>query len=501
MKKLIYSLITLIMGLVCCVSCDDSITAGSQLLDKSEYIIVGCDTFLTSSALTQAHDIYTTPDSFLLGECDSRFGTIHADILAQFTCPQGFQYPSNAEVDSVCLFFYYDSWFGSGNTPMSLSVYEMDKQTFSYATPYSHNIEVDDYVTVSPDNNILARQRFLVASHPTDSIYNNSTGAYDPYVRMRLNDTFSQKLFGIKDFSSQEAFNQQFKGLYIASDFGSATLLHVSDINLAVYYHFSYNKAGRDTTVYDVKGFYANSEVRQINRYVYINEDLASLNTDPAINYVVSPAGLYTRVSLPMREIATTILDSMRYTNGQGDTLYRRPYINKADLTFQVLNAATVSNPTRDDWARPAANMLLIKESAVDRFFTKNELPSDTCAILASLVTYVDDDKQTQGYYQYSLNDLLAEAVRNLEKEITTAKEQGTSLDVNTIPETLDMLLIPVSVGKSTSQSSSYYSYYYSGSSTAITSVKHEQVVTATVLRSAQDSSNPLSIEVVYSGF
>lgn len=493
---------------VACKGNDGSIGAG--VLGEEDQIIVGRDTFPTSSALAIAHDIYTTPDSFLLGECDSRFGTLHADVLAQFTCPLNFQYPATAEVDSVCLFFYYRSWFGDGNTPMSLAVYEMDKKTLDYSTPYSHTVNVEDYVTIAEDKNILARQRFLVANRPTDSVYNSATGSYIPFVRLKLSNDFAQRLFAAKDFSNQDSFNQAFKGLYIESDFGSATLLHITDINLALYYHFSYDKAGRDTTVYDVKGYYANSEVRQVNRYIYINEDLEDLTSNTTINYVVSPAGMYTRVSLPIREITTTILDSMRYTTTRGDVKYRRPYINKAALTFEVLNAEKPENPKRDDWAQPAPNMLLIREASVDRFFSKHELPSDTCAILSSLTTFIDSDLKTKGYYSYSIINLLAEYIRSVETQLDTLGLTSIDTPVETllqthaiqVPDTLNMLLVPVSVGSSSNQTSSYYGYYYGSSSSAtVTSVKHEQIVTATVLRSAQSDADPLSIEVVYSGF
>lgn len=493
-KKLLY-IFGLIAWAFLSVACKgDSVTSGESLLGESDHIIVGCDTFAITSGIVAARDIYTTPDSFLLGECDSPFGTIHADILAQFTCPTGFVYPANSEVDSVCLFFYYNSWHGDGNTPMSLSVYEMDKQTFSYATAYSHNINVEDYVTISDANSVLDGKRYLSASKPTDSVYNSGTYGYVPYVRMKLSNDFAKRLFAANDYSSLEAFCNQFKGLYIQSDFGSATLLHVKDINMALYYHFTYNKAGRDTTVNDVKGFYANSEVRQVNRYIYINEDMESLRADSAtVNYIVSPANLYTRVSLPIKQMSETILAKLSQGKTEGDV---RPYINKAGLSLEVLNVRDrYTEPSYDNWAQPSQHMLLIKESAVDRFFSKREMPSDTCAILGTLVTVTTSSDSTYSNYSYDLSELLTQVIRNIEAD---------TIDV---PEKLDMLLVPVSVGNGSSTSNSsydYYSYYYgysSSSSSSITSVKHEQTVSATVIRSAQDAEHPLSLEVVYSGF
>jgi len=472
------------LAAVLCTSCDnDTATAGRDILSESDQIIVGCDTFSTHSSLSLAHSIYSTPDSFLLGECDSRFGTIHADIVAQFTCPVGFQYPEGAVVDSVCLYFYYNSWFGDGHTPMSVAVYEIDKQSISYNNAYSHELDINEYCTVAPENMVVDKKRIIVAATPTDSVYNSNTESYIPYVRCRLTDEFAQRLFAIRDFSSLNKFTDQFKGLYIESDFGSATLLHVQDINLALYYHFEYNKAGRDTTVTDIKGFYANSEVRQINRYTYFNTDIEALSKDSdTYNYIVSPANLYTRVSLPIRKMGENILSKMTYLSSTGDSIVRRPYINKAELYLEVLNVYDgYSTVTRDDWAQPASYMMLIKESEVDGFFKENKLPNDTCAILGSLAATTIDDS-TYYYYKYDLAELLTQKIREIK------------VDTIEVPETLDMLLVPVSVTTGTSTSSS-------SSSTTITAVKHEQTVTATVIRSANNVESPLSLEVVYSGF
>ena len=73
---------------------DDTVSAGASALSPEDGIRVKSDTFSVSSALEASTAISLTPDSFLLGECDTHFGTIKADILAQFACPEGFEYPT-----------------------------------------------------------------------------------------------------------------------------------------------------------------------------------------------------------------------------------------------------------------------------------------------------------------------------------------------------------------------------------------------------------------------
>ena len=492
--KSLLSLLTLMLTLAFTSCKDDTTSSGESLIGESDKIVVGADTFGTRSftrdvALSpDSFPIYSTPDSFLLGECDGRFGTLHADILAQFACPIDFRYPEGAEVDSVCFFFYYNSWFGDGHTPMSIDIFPM-KTVLQYDEPYSHHLDIRDFVDPAAKS-VLEKQRIIVAAEPTDSTYDETNRLYRPFVRCRLTDEFAQALFQCRDFSSLEAFCESFPGLYISSNFGGATLLHVTDMNLAVYYHYSYDKGGRDTTVTDVKGFYANAEVRQVNRYQYFTDtdteaeghDRAAMLANTEKNYIVAPANLYTRVSLPMKEMADDILSKMAYVPaGKNDTLYRRPYINKAEIALEVLNYYDGSHElTRDDWAQPAANMLLIKESSVSRFFTKRELPSDTCAILASVTSEkVEGTDSIRYYYSYDIAALLTEEIRKNE------------VDTLQISDSLHLVLMPVSVGKTTN---SYYG-------TTISSVKQEQIVSATEILSASNSKQPLSLEVVYSGF
>ena len=206
-------------------------------------------------------------------------------------------------------------------------------------------------------------------------------------MRIKLSDEFARRFFAINDFSSQEKFNQLFKGLYIASDFGGSTVLYVTSISMAVYYHFSYPRQSGDTVVNDVKGFYANSEVRQVNRYMYpdreqVMEDLAK-KTDT--NFVVSPANIYTRLSINMDSIVNRMVELL------GDTSGYRVYVNRANVTVDVLyDVDTDSDRPRDQWDAPASYMLLVLEDKMESFFAKNELPSDTVAILRPLSAIAD---------------------------------------------------------------------------------------------------------------
>lgn len=471
-KRIFFILSIAVLALTGCK--DDVAHVGSGLLDTGDSIIVVADTFALSSEIGNSNAIVSNPDSMLLGELETEFGTLKADILTQLACPEGYSYPSNAVMDSIALYFEYGSWVGDGNSPMAVNVYELDGEVLNYNKSYSTDIDLSRYCTKT--QTVLRNKRIIVASEKRDSVM-NASGVYVPMVRMLSDSTsdFFRRFASIRQFDTQEAFNRQFKGLFIETDFGSSTVLNVSGIALAVYYHFSYDKAGRDTTVTDMKVFYANSEVRTVNRVQYIDKEslMDNLRAQPTYNFVIAPAGVHTLISLPIRQMEQTIYSHLKEAElPEGDIIYKRPYVNLAQLRVDVENVFTGTSSQMKPyyWLQPAPTMMLVKESAYERFFAKNELPSDTCAIVSSLTQGTDSLGNPVYYYSYDLARMLTKELRS-----------------DAVEDTLHMRLVPVAVTTSTTSSS-----------TVISSVKQSQSVSATVIRSAQSG---LSLKMVYSGF
>jgi hypothetical protein len=466
----------LVVAAVVLSGCKDDITyVGSGLLDGGDSIVVLADTFPLTSEIMNSGAIVSNPDSVLLGELETDFGTLKADVLTQLACPEGYAYPENAEVDSIALFFRYASWVGDDASPMAINVYELDGDVLNYNRSYTTDIDLSRYCTKTKP--ILKNKRIIVASEKQDSVM-DTNGNYVPMVKMMSDSTsdFFRRFAAIRQFGTQEEFNRQFKGIFIESEFGSSTMLNISDIAIAVYYHFSYDKAGRDTTVNDMKAFYANSEVRTINRIQYLDKDelIDNLASQPLHNYVISPAGVYTAISLPIKEMESTIYTNMVETVlPSGDMLYKRPYVNLAQLRVDVENVFTGSTTdrSRNDWLQPAPAMMLIKRTAYEnRFFEDSKLPEDTCAIVATLTQGTDSVGDPIYYYSYDLATLLTHELRQ-----------------DSVPQSLEMLLIPVTVNTSTLSNT-----------TVISSVKQAQSVSATVIRSAQSG---MALQLVYSGF
>lgn len=462
------SLLFVIIGITSC-SKNDVNPTGMSLLGTEDEIKVGTDTFPLPSYMVGVDSIPSDPDSLLLGEADTKLGTIHAEVLTQFACPEGFHFPDNAVLDSAFLILYYSSWYGDGNSAMSIDVFQMDKKSMNYDEIYFTDINPDDYCSFADSTRVAKNPIVLTARTPTDSTYLSSTGGYLKYIKVPLTEDFMEVLRNNGNYESSSKFLENFKGLYIKSVFGSSTILYINSLAMSLHYHFTYQIEGKDTITKDVVDFYANDEVRTVNRINHIDRlDIIDIVTnDEEISYIESPAHIYTVLQVPLSNITTSIKDSML----QG----KRPYTNSAKIKVYATNYVSKVDQTKpEQWSQPPKYMLLIEKDHVEKFFTSRSLPNDTTAILSSLYTEQNEDLTTSAYYSYDISTLLTKALR----------EEKTD-------STLELFMIPVAIN-------SIYSSTY-GTST-ITSVRPLQVISSTQINTKENKSNPLRISVVATG-
>ncbi|MDO9153952.1 MAG: DUF4270 domain-containing protein [Paludibacter sp.] len=439
-------------------SCTDDITdMGSGIQPAGDKIVVYADAFYPSSENYFINSFTSRPDSFLLGTYyDKKFGTTHADIFAQVQPPLGFSYPKGSVADSAYILLYYTSWFGNKYAPMEVSIYEMNKSTFEYTKPYPSDINPADYCDMS----LLLKKRIFSAK---DAVLIRK----DPtLIQFKLSDDFVKRRFAAvmkTTYTKNTDFLNFFKGLYITTDFGSASMLYINQIDMKYYFNYKYATGnGTDsTTVNSYVTYPANPEVRQVNRIYHPDKDLIrqKLDSRPEVTFVSSPANVYTRVKLPLK------------------SMKEKMNVGSKKLTINsVLSKFYVEDFTEDTVDHKIVNkLMMIKESAFNRFFSKKELPSDTCAIIGSF-TYEKDNANLLSYY-YSFD--LAKFI---------AAEFKTSTTNNTVlPDNMNLLLVPVSV-----------SYDSSGK---ILEVKQQNLMNSVTLCSGKHPTKPIRLNVVYSGF
>lgn len=438
-------------------SCTDNITdIGSKIQPSSDSITVGTDIFNVSTENVFVESMYSRADSFLLGTFyNEKYGTTQADILAQLNCPIGYVYPPNSIPDSALVILYYKTWFGDSYSPLDVNIYQMNKKTFDYSGLYPTNLNPEDYT----DRSIKLGQQIFTAKNASNPLANSNS------VIFKLSNNFVQDFFKINSdtYSSESKFTDFFKGLFITANYGASTILNIRQIDLEYYFHYSIKKPGEDTIsiVKNILTFPANKEVRQVNRFLH--PDLESvkqkLEQDSTLNYISSPANIQTRVIIPLNKM------KQRMEVGINN---KKLVINSALLRVEAteVDEATLAIPI-------VSSMLLIKESAIVDFFTKNKLPSDTCAILSSYTSSLIPYSTTlyEDYYTFNLATLIANELKSNPAA----------------PENLKMILVPVRVT--------------SNSSGVVTAVKQQFLMSAVTVRSGKNTISPMRIKVVYSGF
>jgi hypothetical protein len=199
--------------------------------------------------------------------------------------------------------------------------------------------------------------------------------SYLHLIRIELPQELGQKFYdetlkedGTSAFSSQEAFNQFFPGIYIASTFGSGNLIETEGEN--VFLRIFYNYMGKDSLGMDslirASEIFTNSkEVIQISRFENENiDDLLAPNSTHT--FIKSPAGVCTKLTIPTTEIEKVIDVKKRF-------------INDFTLNLHYLPA--------DEWIYayyPPTYLLLLPEDSVKTFFENGKIEDNQTGFISS---------------------------------------------------------------------------------------------------------------------
>ncbi len=457
MKSFIYYTLLLSLFSALFSSCKNSITdMGQNIQPEGDQIKVVTDTFHLSTENVFVEKMYNRPDSLLLGTFkDSRYGTTYADILARFEAAfdsVGFRYPEGAIPDSSFLLLSYRTWFGADNSVMSVKAYEMNKGRYlDYYTYYPTNIDVADYCD----------QRVLLG----DAVF--SAGDSTQAIQIRLTDDFTKRLFeNTRDFTDEEDFFSKFNGLYITSPLGDATMMYLRSVSMLLYYHYNTTIAGKDTTFVNTTSYIVDGAV--VNRFLHPDTARVKdyLNQNDSINYVASPANIYTQVNVPLRRMVQQLKDSV------GD---KRLIINGANVKVEVKD--TENKIEGSDITVPLPNnMLLMKKDEVDEFFKDENLPTDSVVYAG----YTSSDS----CYNFNIAAYIT-------REIRKVSDETGEMQIDLLPEQLELMMLPVRVVASSSSSGS----------TSISSVSQQILINGVTVRSGKDKNRPMKIDLVYSGF
>ncbi len=441
-------------------ACDNSTNnIGTQIQPNDDRIVLKADTFLLNTLTEPVDYIVSKPDSLLLGTfIDNVLGTTRADVLTQLAVPtEEFVYldPSVAKTvpDSVVLRMSFGSYFGVTTSPIEVSVYELKKALKKKEVYYS-NIDPNEYVDFS---------KKLNAKTELVTIKDGLTGKIQTSLAIKLSDEFMNRFFTMDadKYSTQEKFEQFFKGLYITTDFGSSTMVNINNLTMTLHYHYIYNN---DPTQAKIKSYHlypANDEIVKVNRVQHEYRNL-QIDNEGEYNYIASPSNYLTKIQIPIARI--------------------KERVSVGDKNLDINNASIkIDLQDKKEWnpgsiVPEVSEVLLIREDLVDEFFANHEFPTDTTSFLASLRTKTISINQFSYSYQFD----------NLAKFIKYEMEKDNN------DEFINMVLVPVSV-KITEQQMTGQSI--------ITNISQASTLQAGSIFGKNHKTAPIRMELVYSGY
>ncbi len=426
-KYLLASLLAIVF-----FSCDDTTDAlGLNMMPNSDKVDVKAMNFDVSTQTVLAGPVFAKTSMGFLGKyTDPEFGSFDADFLAQVTCTDQFEFPlarmvpvdnnsseKTFEATAASINFYYTRYFGDSLNTCRLSVYELNKELVKSTQSYYTDIDPSQYYSTS---GLLAKKSYSAVDLSVDEATRYSS-TYYPSVS--VNFPLNRANQFIKLFQDSKAnglnfkdeFAKAFKGIYVKCDQGDGTVLYLDQVHLNISFkvyatdslgHFPIKRkqAGfqtEDSTYITTAQFGSTKEVIQTNRFIN-DQKLSDLAQIKDYTMIKSPAGLFTKVTLPIAEIANKL---------KNDTL------NSVKLSFNAYN----KNSVNSFGMSAPKQLLIVRESDYKDFFEKNLLIDNITSFLAS--------------YSASTNEY---TFSNITRLITTAMTENK--------ETEEMLLIPVTV-------------------------------------------------------
>jgi hypothetical protein len=397
---------------------------GNSILPDEDKVTTYADTFRIIASTVKYDSLYARTNYGYLGEFyDPLYGRLKSDYICQFYCEEDFRFeqtPDNGQVDTVSLIIQYYQWKGDGTSPMQMTVYPVDQ-------PLTKNF----YTNIDPTE--FCDMQHPIASHPysaqggrLDSSVSSTSVTYYQEQICLLPIELGQKIYdetihNPSSFSSQEAFNRFFPGIYITTDYGSGNLIYVSNTQIKINYHYTLESStGTDSVIYMNEVFNVSKDVIQLNRFQNTNTDQLLEDNDD-YTYLKTPAGIFTRLVIPAVEIGKIVENRI---------------INDVSMSLKYM--------PEENWMyalTPPSYLLLVPEDSIGTFFENKNTENNITSYLStsSTSTSVGYDESTRTYPFPNMANIINYQIRF------------------NPDEDLRLLAIPVS---RTSVSDSYGTYY-----------------------------------------
>ncbi len=435
-----------LLAFFCLSSCSqDAIDdIGMGILPPDDRIEVKSDSFRVTGTTVGMDNIYAKSIFGLLGKLsDPTYGTVAAGYACQFYPTAGFDSDSIvARIDSVQLKILYTTYTGDSIAPMEVRVYPVNSATPLTPDYYTQNFDPARFCNMSTAWGVqtyTARDMTI-----SDSLYAATASGYYRVVSINLlKEKFDDFLVEYKKpghgaYASPEAMTAFFPGVYVASTFGTGSMLNVEKTEIYMYYQ-------RKNTAKDVNSndsaYVATSasvlsvtkEIIQLNHYTTSNGTTDLLASDAEKMYIKAPAGVCAQLTIDIEAIKAKMGTRKLSIVNLAIEAVPKEYSPNFSFGFPALGTVNMLNTTR-------AKLVLLEKDSVQTFFEESKTADNISYYFAMF-------NSTAYAYQYS----------NIANVVQKAIDNGLS--------TLELRLIPVQV--SYVLESSYYSTSYTDYATA----------------------------------
>lgn len=486
--KILRLLTVLVIAALTFAACDDTTEGiGGSITNKIDNINISNSAFNVTTKSIVADSVLSRNNTGLIGKMkDPETGNyVKGDYMTQLSVLPTFSVDTldyikqankgSIEADSCYLLVSYNASYGDTIAPMKVTAYEMTRP-MSEDKEYYSNYDAFEKGWVNENNQHWS------------SNYNLSNTSDVKNFKIYLNKKYTKDGKTYKNYGSYimqtyaehpEYFKTNFKflhnvcpGFYIKNVGGTGNMAKIWNTEL-IFYWTRHKTINKDSTAVSIgyNRFDGTEEVLQLNKIENDTENLKKLASkdQEKCTYLKSPAGIFTEVTLPIKDIMK---------GHEKDTL------NTATISFPRLNNENEDNPY--NFATPST-ILMVQKDSLQSFFEKSKLADSRTSYTASY--------SSTGTYK---NAYTFQNIANLVSAMYKNKGKGENWN--------KVVLVPVNVITTTQ-----------GYTTVISKINHDMSLASTRLIVGTDdpdkdyttdektgkkvASGPIRIKVIYSKF
>ena len=464
---------------------EDTSNIGQSLIKDTDKLDVTTEEYVVSTQTVVADSVFTLSNNCYLGYV--RDPETQADVKSEFTTQFNYlehqyvspdskfisRFDNKASADSCELILYLTSPYNSNDSlsALKMKVHEL-KKPMEEGIRYYSNYNPLALGMVREDG--LSKSKMFTFLNLQDEDTTRAKSTYIDNIRITLNDPYKATdgtvynnygTYILRQYHEHpEFFRNSYTfthnvcpGFFFQITDGYGFYAKVRDIGLKTYY-----RVQGDTSIVNAALTLAGTkEVLQTTFVTNDQQAIKKLAAERNHTYLKTPAGLFTEVTLPIKDIKK---------GHENDSLIA------AKISFQRINAQS------DDERKfnIPNSILMLQKDSLNAFFENNKTPDNKMSYYTAY-NYNGSTYKNNNTYNF-IN------ISNLITNLWNIREKGMKANPNweaEHPNWNKVLLVPVSYNSSSS-----------------TSTDHEMSLTSACLAGGPDNDHdPIKISVVYAKF